>query len=297
METTRLRRPQAPTAAERARSMVARSAIAGGALDRGLIEPGAVDPGAVDRDRDGVAPLGGAALVGTGSPVVRPLVTHVRADGSAVLVLPDDSAVLERAGRAGPAGLPAMLEVTDLAPVDLREPVRGLLWVTGWAQLPDLASARRLAMHVAHIRPHPALLDLGSGATLLRLVPGSVVVADAEGTAALTPVELAAARPDPFCSVEAQWLGHLERAHPGVLRALARHLPASLRAEPGTRVRPLGVDRCGIRLRVEGPDRDHDVRLSWEREVGTPEELREQLGLLMHAHCGGTSVRSTPSGG
>ncbi|MGQ0577252.1 MAG: DUF2470 domain-containing protein [Pseudonocardia sp.] len=261
MGTTRLRRPPAPSHAERARSAVARG--------------------------------GTAALVGTGCPIARPLVHHVRADGSAVLVLDDAAPVLDRVRAAERSGLAVMLEIADPAPVDLREPVRGLVWVTGWLNLPDAASARRLAVHVADVRPHPALLDVGSGCTLLRLVPGSIVLADAEGTAALTPVELAAARPDPFCRVEQQWLAHLEQAHPEVLRALARHLPPGLRDVAGARVRPLGVDRCGLRLRVETAERDHDVRLAWQRDALTQDELRAQLALLVHAGCPGANVRST----
>lgn len=261
MGTTRLRRPPAPAPAERARSAVARG--------------------------------GAAALVGTGSPVARPLVHHVRADGSAILVLADDEPVVEQVRHAERSGLAVMLELADPAPVDLREGVRGLLWITGWLHAPDPASARRLAVHVADVRPHPSLLDVGDGATVLRLVPGSVVLADAEGSAALAPVELAAARPDPFCRVECSWLAHLEDAHPDVLHALARHLPPALRDARGARVRPLGVDRCGIRLRVETTDRDHDVRLAWQQEALTQDELRAQMGLLVHAGCPHANVRST----
>jgi hypothetical protein len=223
-----------------------------------------------------------AALVGTGAPMARPLVHHVRADGSAVLLLPDDAAVLDRIRSARPSGLGAMLELSDLAPVDLRVPVRGLLWITGWLQLLDPASARRLALRVADVQPHPALLQLGHGAVLVRLVPGCAVLSDAEGTAALTPVDLAHAQPDPFCRAEQQWLAHLELAHPEVFDALSRHLGPTLRDMPEARVRPLGVDRCGLRLRVEAPGgQDHDVRLAWPKEASNPEELREQLGRLV----------------
>ena len=159
--------------------------------------------------------------------------------------------------------LSAMLELTDRAPVELREPVRALLWVTGRIRLPDAAAARRIAVQVADVQPHPDLLRLGHGATLVRLDPGFAVISDAEGTAALAPVELAAARPDPFCRYERPWLAHLEQAHPEVFGALARYLPAPLRDRREARVRPLAVDRCGLRLRVETAEGDHDVRLAW----------------------------------
>jgi hypothetical protein len=247
---TRLRRPPTPTDAERARSLALRG--------------------------------GSAALVGTGDRTpVEPLVHHVRADGSAVLLLADDEPLLGRLRAAGRGELAVMLELADRAPVDLREPVRGLLWITGWLWLPEPRAARRMALQVADVRPHERLLQLGHGATLVRLDPGSAVLADGDGSAALSPLDLAAARPDPFCRMEDRWLSHLEEEHPDVFVALARHLPPELAHRRGARVRPLGVDRCGLRLRVETPDRDHDVRLAWPAEATTPEELREQLGRLL----------------
>lgn len=243
MGTTQVRRPPAPTEAERARSVVARTVTV-------------------------------ASLVGTGCPPSTSVAHHVWADGSAALLLPDGDPLLARAA----SGTPVMLELRDHAPVDLREPVRALLWITGLLTLPDPDAARRIAATIADAHPDPALLDLGHGTTLARLAPGSVVLSDAEGTAALAPVALAAARPDPFCHYEQGWLAHLEEAHPEVLRALGRHLPQALRSAT---VRPLGVDRCGLRLRIETGHRDHDVRLCWEHDIATVDELRAQLQLLV----------------
>lgn len=246
MGTTRVRRPAAPTDAERARSVATR-------------------------------PEGRSALVGTGSPIAHPRLHHVHADGSAMLLLADDTPVLERLH----GGLAVMLELADPAPVELREPIRGLLWITGTLSAVPPQRARRIAVGLAERNPHPTLLELGHGATMVHLTPGSAVLSDAEGTAALTPVDLAAARPDPFCRHESSWLGHLESAHPEVFTALARHLPAPLRDARDLRVRPLGVDRCGLRLRVEVGDQDHDVRLAWERSISTGEELRAQFQRLV----------------
>ncbi|MBW0093589.1 DUF2470 domain-containing protein [Pseudonocardia sp. KRD-184] len=244
MGSTRLRRPPAPTDAERARSITSRGGRA-------------------------------AALVGTGSPIAHPRAHHVHADGSAVLLLSDDEPVLARVAAHGE--VPVMLELADAAPVDLREPVRGLLWITGHIAPVPAERARRIAVGLVEQHPYPAMLELGHGATMVRLTPGSAVLSDAEGTAALSPLDLAAARPDPFCRYERDWLGHLERVHPEVFTALARHLPAPLRDVRDARVRPLGVDRCGLRLRVEAGDRDHDVRLAWEAPIETVEELRTQF--------------------
>ena len=253
MGTTRLRRPPAPTAAERARSITARTSSA-------------------------------AALVGTGVAIARPLTQHVHADGSAVLVLAGDEPVVERVALEPSA----MLELADPAPVDLREPVRGLLWITGRLSAVDPARARRIAVGLAERRPDPALLEIGYGAVLVRLTPHSVVLSDAEGTAALAPLDLAAAVPDPFCQHEHRWLRHLEQRHPEVFPALLRHLPTALRDAREVRVRPLGVDRCGLRLRIEHGDVDHDVRIAWEHPIGTLEELRTQFHRLV-----GCPVRRT----
>lgn len=262
MGSTRARRPPAPTDAERARSLAARG--------------------------------GTASLVGTGAPPVAPLVHHIRADGSGVLLVADHEPVLDLVRTAGGGEFAAMLELADHAPVALREPVRGLLWITGRLRLPDAERARRLALQVADERPHPDLLRLGHGATLLRLDPGSAVLSDAEGSTALAPVELAAARPDPFCRYEQHWLAHLEDQHADVLTALARHLPRALREDRTARIRPLGVDRCGLRLRVETADRDHDVRLAWERPISTADELRVQMALLVGCPSRGADRASGP---
>jgi hypothetical protein len=223
---------------------------------------------------------GSAALVGTGAAAVTPLVHQVRADGSAVLLLADDEPVLEHIRRAD-GGFTAMLELTDRAPVDLREPVRALLWVTGRLWLPAADVARRFALQVADVNPNHELLRLGHGATLVRLDPDFAVLSDAEGSAVLAPVDLAAARPDPFCRCEGPILAHMEHCHPESLSALARLLPAALRERPDIRVRPLGLDRCGLRLRVETPARDHDVRLAWDSAPATMPQLWAQLRLLI----------------
>lgn len=250
MGTTRTRRPPTPTAAERARSLVTRG--------------------------------GRAALVGTGEPSpVAPLMHHVHPDGTTDLLLPDDSVLLARV-RAEPGGeLPVMLELTEHTPVPMPDQVRELLWIVGWLHEPTPSAARHLALRLTELRPHPRLLDIGHTATLVRLRPGSTVYSDAEGSAAASAAELAAARPDPFCLLEHRWLAHLDDAHPEVFTALLRHLPTTLRLTDGARVRPLGVDRCGLRIRVQTPTGDHDVRLAWSSEANTVDDLRHRFGELV----------------
>ena len=255
MGGTHLRRPAAPPAAERARGIISRG--------------------------------GRAVVVGLDQAQrVVPLLHHVDPDGTSTLLVSDDHQLLDWVRNGPRNGLPAMLELADTAPVALREPVRGLLWISGWLTEPEPTYARRLACEIAEERSHPRLLDLGHGAGMLRLRPGSAVLADAEGSASLAPAQLAAATPDPFCMLEHGWLRRLEDRHQDLIRALVRHLPLALRQVPNSRIRPLGVDRLGIRLRVETDDGDHDVRLAFQGPADDPEQLRAQVGLLAGTEVG-----------
>ncbi|GAA1074661.1 DUF2470 domain-containing protein [Pseudonocardia alni] len=254
MGTTRVRRPPTPAVAERARSLVTRG--------------------------------GRAALVGTGEPEpCAPLMHHTWPDGTTDLLLPDDHVLRERA-RLTLDGLPVMLELTGSTPVPLDEPVRELLWLVGTLQEPDPTTGRERALRLAEKAPHPNLLDAGRGATLLRLHPSSAVYSDAEGCAPVSPTELAAAEPDPFCRVEQVWLEHLDRAHPEMLCALRRHLPDGL-GFTGGRVRPVGVDRFGLRVRVPTATGTQDVRLAFSAPADTPEELQRRFAELVGCPAAG----------
>jgi hypothetical protein len=192
----------------------------------------------------------------------------VHADGSVIMLLADDHPLV------GQVDVAAMVEVADRAPVALREPVRGLLWITGWLRTLPRDQARQAAVEVAEARPDSRLLDVGHGMTVLRLAPVSLVLADGDGTDSLRPGDFGAATPDPFCRYEDHWLRHLELAHRDVVGMLSRLLPEHLR---GGHIRPLGLDRFGLRLRVETADADHDVRLAFSQPVDTPGELGLQL--------------------
>ena len=56
-------------------------------------------------------------------------VHHLLDDGSFAVTVPVDGVVVA----AGTAGVPAVLEMTDYAPLPLREPVRSLVWIRGRA--------------------------------------------------------------------------------------------------------------------------------------------------------------------
>ncbi|WP_158888475.1 DUF2470 domain-containing protein [Amycolatopsis anabasis] len=252
MTETSTRRPPAPNPAERAKTIATRSG------------PATLMP-AVERTR------------GEAERVV-PVLHHVHPSGSVSVLLPDEHPLAASARDTGRGELAVMFELTDQAPVALREPIRGLLWITGWLRPLNEVSARARAVSIAEARPDPRLLDVGHGVTVLRLTPASLVLADAEGTHSLRPHMFSAATPDPFHDYEAEWLRHLETDHADVVERLARHLPPQLREG---RIRPLGLDRCGLRLRVEADGGDHDVRLAFSRSVANPPQLAVELRKLV----------------
>lgn len=242
-------RPPTPSPGERARTVAARGPAS-------LLPPmPSLPPTSAPADR------------------VAPLLHHVHDDGVVSVLLPDDHELSQLDDE-----MTSMVEVVDVAPVPLRESVRGLLWITGQLCVLPLPEARSVALTIAAVRPDPRLLDLGHGATLLRLHPVSMVIADADGTHPVPPSVFAAATPDPFCHEEAGWLRHLELSHTEVVHTLRRHLPEQLQ---GGHLRPLGLDRYGLRLRVESIDGDHDVRLAFSRPIATLRELSEELRRLV----------------
>ena len=248
MGETTTRRPATPTPAERARTIAARG--------------------------------GRAALLPSSDTSARiaPLLHYVHPDGTATVLLADEHPLVGSVWQSPKGELTAMLEVADPAPVQLREPVRGLLWLTGLLRVLDEAEARAEVLAVAEHRPDSRLLDTGHGASVLRLESASLVIADAAGTCPVRPDEFSAARPDPFCLLENDWLRHLEGTHRDVVGLLSRHLPEQLH---GGHIRPLGLDQYGLRLRVESADGDHDVRLAFSRAVSTPEEVAAELRRLV----------------
>lgn len=242
------RGPATPSPAERARTIVARDG-------RAVLLPFSVESGRI-----------------------APLLHHVHPDGSATILLAGDHPVLGSVASGPPGGISAMLEIADPTPVHLREPVRGLLWLTG--RLRDLRpdEARARVLDIAEERPDSRLLDAGTSAAVLRLESVSLVLADAEATCPVSPSDFAAASPDPFCLLENGWLRYLDSMHRDVVGMLVRHLPRRLR---GGHIRPLGLDRFGLRLRVESTDGDHDVRLAFSEPAADAESVGRELRRLV----------------
>ena len=77
----------------------------------------------------------------------------------------------------------------------------------------------------------------------------------------------------------------LNRAGSGTWTPLTRGGRAAGRPAAGTaaarRVRPLGVDRYGVRLRVESDDGDRDIRLPFRMPVDDVTGLGQAIRVLM----------------
>jgi uncharacterized protein DUF2470 len=209
-------------------------------------------------------------------------------DGSFAITVPATGLLNGMIVASGAAGIQAVLEMTDYAPLPLREPVRSLVWLSGrLLTVPDSDVSGLLDL-IAEKNPNPALLQVNTGAnqaaagdtpySLVRLEIDSVVVADSTGAESVGVSNLLDAEPDPFCALESCWLQHLESAHRDVVDRLADRLPTPLRLG---RVRPLGLDRYGVQLRVEAEDGDHDVRLPFAKPVDDVTGLNQAIRILM----------------
>jgi hypothetical protein len=244
-------------------------------------------PTTAERIRSACVRAGGAMLAVEGIEPTATPVHQLLDDGSFAITVPADGVLAGLVVAAGPAGVQAVLEMTDYAPLPLREPVRSLVWIRGRLHNVPACEVAALLDLIAAEDPNPALLQVNSGrssaegdarSTLIRLEIESVVVADSTGAESVGVSTLLGARPDPFCAMESCWLQHMDSAHRDVVDRLASRLPMALRRG---RVRPLGLDRYGVRLRVETDDGDHDVRLPFAKPVDDVTGLSQAIRVLM----------------
>ena len=216
-----------------------------------------------------------AALCVRGLDAGRPLAHATTTTGTTYVLVPTGGEV--DAALAGQDDLTAVLMVSDRAPVPLRDPLRAQLWLSGWLTPVHPAARRAAALAFAETRPVGPLLDVGQGATLLRLDVAEAVLREGERCTEVGPQAFAEARPDPLAAVEARMLQHLDRDHPDVLAVLRSRVPTA----PGETVRPLGIDRFGYRLRVERPGGHRDVRVPFARPLTCPGQLRAATSQLL----------------
>lgn len=148
---------------------------------------------------------------------------------------------------------PATIEVTDVAPVAVRDRVRGRVTVAGW-----------LSPEREHLRFEPAHAALTQAST----------------TTLVTADDIAAASTDPLSAVEAEFLTHLDHSHTDEVALLTRLL-SRRHLQSAQRVRPLSLDRYGLVLRIERVRSHVDARLPFPRPLRTPDELGPAMHYLL----------------
>jgi hypothetical protein len=187
----------------------------------------------------------------------------VGADGRLRIGVPRDCALaLDLVAGA----VPVHVEVTDVAPVAMRDRVRARAALDGQLSVSERETA------AGPDAPLVTVLDLASAELTER---GT--------TTAVEPALFAAATPDMLASRESALLCHLVDAHADMVAWLSRLVPAD-RLHGVSRVHPLRVDRFGIVLRLEFPSADRDARLSFTRPLDTVEDAPgRMLELLAHA--------------
>jgi hypothetical protein len=115
-------------------------------------------PTTAERVRTACVSADAAILAADSVPPATAPVHHLMADGSFALTVSSDSPLADAAAGAGPAGIAAVLELTDYAPLPLREPVRSLVWIRGRVHNVPAHALRELLDLIAATRPDPAPL-------------------------------------------------------------------------------------------------------------------------------------------
>jgi hypothetical protein len=195
--------------------------------------------------------------------------------GDVLLVVPTDGA-MTAALRHSPLGdVPARLTVTDRTPVPVPHPVRGLLQLSGWIEPIAEYDVTRLVLDFADTQPCDSLFDVGLSATLLRLELGEVQLEEAGGTTQIEPEDFLAARPDAVSRAEIELMA--EQCEP--LIRLARRVQQ--RIDRHDAVRLLGLDRFGVRYRVQSRTGCYDLRVPFHRPLDGPAAFAEAVDRLL----------------
>ncbi|MET7682393.1 DUF2470 domain-containing protein [Streptomyces sp. NPDC005423] len=209
-------------------------------------------PAAAQRARSVLASAWSCAVTAAGGREEFVGAHSVEADGR-VLRVPDDSA-RHTAAILAPRGEPsAVLEFADVAPVPVRDRIRGRLWLAGRCVPED----GRLAFRATRV--------------VLRPPSGAVVVA---------LDDFAAAAPDPLASAEAGVLTHLADRHSDAVERLTRLVPPET-LHGAVRVQPLAMDRHGLTLRIERRRAHGDVRLPFHTPADDLGQLTERVHALL----------------
>jgi hypothetical protein len=222
-----------------------------------------LQPPAAERART-IAARPAASLYAVGPGICQLWGAATTDAGDVLLVVPTDG-VVTTALRNSPLGdVPARLTVTDRTPFPLAHPVRGLVRLTGWVGPVPEYDVTRLVLEFADANACDRLFDVGLSATLLRLEPAEVQVEDAAGTTDVEPDDFRAARPDAVSRAEndlvAEHCEALVQLASRVQRRVGRH----------DHVRLLGLDRFGVRFRVQSRSGCYDLRVPFAAPLDGP---------------------------
>ena len=210
-------------------------------------------PSAAQRARSVLATAWSCAVTANGGREEFVGAHRVDEDGRVLLEVPEDSALVA-AEICAPRGEPhAVLEFADVAPVPVRDRIRGRLWLAG------------------HFAPEDGRRAFRATRIVLRTTSGAVVV-DLD--------DFAAAGPDPLALAEAHLLTHLADRHADAVERLTR-LVDNARLHGVVRVQPLAVDRHGLTLRIERTRAHGDVRLPFHAPADDVAQLTERMHALL----------------
>jgi hypothetical protein len=207
----------------------------------------------------------------------------VCSDGSVLFLAPPDSpgTVFRVAARLPPQVV--TVTTVDVASVPQHDRIRGSLRLTGPMRPVVEALPADVRTHLAGPDPR----DADNAGQVLRLQPTRVSLSwhcERELDGGSDVVDIAAeeyrdAFPDPLMEYETRWLPHLHLDHSELLRTLAAHVCENL--DESVDVRPLGVDRFGLVLRLYEPGAHRDVRLPFARQVLCGCEIRDAFNDLL----------------
>ncbi|MEU6487752.1 DUF2470 domain-containing protein [Streptomyces sp. NPDC046887] len=231
-------------------------------------------PSAAERTRTLVQSTCSGVLILPGVDGARPeqLMPDARTvgtDGEVFLLFPADAPPVRAATHAQDDELPAVLELTDVAPVAVPNRIRGRAWLSGWLTCaPGIATP---------------------GQMMLRLEVGEVHVDDLWGDGSVDPDDFASSVPDPLAPYETELLQHLAAAHGDQVQGLSTLLgQRSVDGSPAIhRVVPLALDRFGLRVRCrDEAGRLFDARFDFPEPVGDVHGLRRAMHTLFEAAQG-----------
>ena len=221
-----------------------------------------------------VATRPAASVQALGLGTSRLLAAATLDDGQVLVVVPR-SGGLATAVREAPEGdLPAKVTVTSRSSRPLRNPLRARLELAGWLAPVPAEDEPALLLAFAAVRPDDVLLDVGLTATLLRLDVAELLLHEGGGCTELAPEEYAAARPDPVGAAE----DDLMSEHAGLLAELRARVQAWAGDD---RVHLLGLDRHGVRFRVEPRTGCYDLRTPFPAPLTSTGELPAAVRTLL----------------